>query len=110
DSLIGPWPEREEIYRERSPLFHAERIHAPVIFFQGLDDKVVLPEQSQMMVEELRHNHVPVSYIAFPDEGHGFRNADNIERAIQAEWYFYSRILGFPLPEPIEPVAIDNLP
>jgi dipeptidyl aminopeptidase/acylaminoacyl peptidase len=82
----------------------------PVIFFQGLDDKVVLPSQTEMMVDKLRHNHLPVAYTAFPEEGHGFRAARNIERAIQAEWYFYSRILRFPLSEAIESVPIENLP
>ncbi|WP_197648393.1 alpha/beta hydrolase family protein [Sulfobacillus thermosulfidooxidans] len=72
DSMVGPWPEAEAIYRARSPLFHAGQIHTPVIFFQGLDDKIVLPNQAEIMVEKLRKNHVPVAYIAFPEEGHGF--------------------------------------
>ncbi|WP_020375422.1 alpha/beta hydrolase family protein [Sulfobacillus thermosulfidooxidans] len=109
DSMVGPWPEAEALYHKRSPLFHADQIKAPVIFFQGLDDKIVLPNQAEMMIEKLQENHIPVAYIAFPEEGHGFRQAQNIKRATEAELYFYSRILGFSLAEAIDPVPIENL-
>ncbi len=109
DGLVGPWPEAQDVYEARSPLFHAEQISSPVIFFQGLDDKIVLPNQAEMMVDKLRENHVPVAYIAFPGEGHGFRQSANIQRATEAELYFYSRILGFKLASPVEPVPIENL-
>jgi dipeptidyl aminopeptidase/acylaminoacyl peptidase len=109
DGLVGPWPAAQAVYEARSPLFHTDQITAPVIFFQGLDDKIVLPNQAEMMVDKLRENHIPVAYIAFPGEGHGFRQAKNIQRATEAELYFYSQILGFSLATPIEPVAIENL-
>ncbi|WP_242968405.1 S9 family peptidase [Sulfobacillus sp. hq2] len=106
DNLVGPWPEAKSVYIERSPLYHAENITAPIIFFQGLDDKIVPPNQAEMMVNKMKSNHIPVAYLAFAGEGHGFRQAENIQRATEAELYFYSRILGFDLPTPVEPVEI----
>jgi len=110
DNLIGPYPARRDLYRERSPIYSAERLSCPVIFFQGLEDKVVPPNQAERMVEALRRKSVPVSYVPFEGEQHGFRQAANIKRALDAELYFYSRVFGFALAEPVEPVAIDNLP
>ncbi|HEY8516620.1 MAG TPA: S9 family peptidase [Candidatus Binatia bacterium] len=109
DSLVAPYPEGAEIYRARSPLFHAERLSCPVIFFQGLEDRVVPPAQAEAMVAALRAKRLPVAYVAFPGEQHGFRRAENIRRALEAELYFFSRVLRFALAEPIEPVAIENL-
>lgn len=109
DSLIGPYPERKDLYIERSPIHFADQIAVPVIFFQGLEDKVVLPEQSEKMVDALRSKHLPVAYLAFAGEQHGFRKAENIKRALDGEFYFYSRILGFTPADAIEPVEIENL-
>ncbi|UCD19150.1 MAG: S9 family peptidase [candidate division WOR-3 bacterium] len=109
DSLVGPYPNTKHIYRERSPLYHSERLSAPVIFFQGLEDEVVPPDQARKMVGALRRRGVPVAYITFEGEQHGFRNADNIRRALEAELYFYSRIFGFELSEDVEPVKIENM-
>jgi dipeptidyl aminopeptidase/acylaminoacyl peptidase len=109
DRLVGPYPEREDLYRERSPLAHAERIRCPVIFLQGLDDKVVPPDQSELMVDALRGAGIPVAYVAFEGEQHGFRQASSIERALEAELYFYGRIFGFEPADPIDPVDIANL-
>ncbi|MHB8572741.1 MAG: S9 family peptidase [Candidatus Dormibacteria bacterium] len=106
--LVGPYPERADLYRERSPLFHAENISVPLLTLQGLDDKVVPPNQSEMIVDAVRRRGVPVAYIAFPGEGHGFRGADSVKRAQEAELYFYSRVFGFTLPYPVEPVEIEN--
>lgn len=108
-SLIGPYPECEQIYRERSPIHHAAKLAHPTIFFQGLDDKIVPPPQSEIMVEALRTRGIPVAYIGFEGEGHGFRKAENIQRTLEAELYFHSRVFGFALPETVEPVAIANL-
>jgi dipeptidyl aminopeptidase/acylaminoacyl peptidase len=80
-----------------------------VIFFQGLDDKVVLPGQSVKLVEAMKANGVPVAYLAYEGEGHGFRKAENIRRTAEAELYFYSRVFGFPLAEPVAPVEITNM-
>lgn len=90
DWLIGTYPEEEERYRERSPLFHAECVSKPVIFFQGDEDAVVPPNQTEAMVAALRKNGTPVGYFLFSGEQHGFRQAANIKRALDAELYFYS--------------------
>lgn len=108
-SLVAPYPERADLYRERSPIHHTDKLNAPVIFFQGLEDKVVPPNQSEMMVEALRQKNLPVAYVTFEGEQHGFRQAANIKRALDGELYFYSRIFGFELADPVEPVPIENL-
>jgi dipeptidyl aminopeptidase/acylaminoacyl peptidase len=104
--LVGPPPERERLYRERSPLGHAERLSCPVIFFQGLDDKVVAPAQSELMVQALRSRRIPVAYLAFEGEGHGFRRAETIRRTLEAELWFYGRVFGFTPADEIEPVDL----
>ena len=109
DRLIGPYPERRDLYRERSPINHIERLSCPVIFFQGLDDKVVPPSQAEMMVDAVCRKGVPVAYIPFEGEGHGFRRARSIKRSLDAELYFYGKILSFKPADPIEPVAIENM-
>jgi dipeptidyl aminopeptidase/acylaminoacyl peptidase len=109
DRLIGPYPERRDLYRARSPIHFVDRISCPMILFQGLEDKIVPPNQAQLMVEALRRKGLPVAYLPFAGEQHGFRRAENIKRALEAELYFYARVFGFGLAEPIEPVAIDNL-
>ncbi len=109
DRLIGPYPERRDLYRERSPINFIERLSCPVIFFQGLEDKIVLPNQAEMMVEALRAKGLPVAYVPFEGEQHGFRRAENIKRALDAELYFYAKIFAFELADPVEPVRIENL-
>jgi len=109
DRLIGPYPERSDLYRARSPIHFAECLSCPVIFFQGLEDKVVPPNQTERMVAALREKGVPVAYLPFEGEQHGFRRAENIQRSLDGELYFYSRVFGFDLAEPVEPVPIENL-
>ena len=109
DRLIGPYPDHRDVYAERSPIHHADRLASPVIFFQGLDDKVVPPTQAESMVHVLRNKGVPVAYVSFEGEQHGFRRAANIKRAVDGEFYFYSRVFGFAPAEGLEPVEIDNL-
>jgi dipeptidyl aminopeptidase/acylaminoacyl peptidase len=106
DWLVGPWPAASARYRERSPLHHAERLRRPVIFFQGLDDRVVPPAQAEAMAAALAARGVPHAAVYFPGEGHGFRRAESVRRALEAELWFYGRVLGFatdaapePLPE-----------
>lgn len=108
-SMIGPYPEQKELYRQRSPVHYTGQLNCPIIFFQGLDDKVVPPQQSEMMVEALRKKGLPVAYLTFEGEGHGFRKAETTKRTLEAELYFYSRIFGFDLPEDVEPVEIENM-
>lgn len=109
DGLIGRYPEEVAIYHERSPIYAVDRLSCPVIFFQGDEDKIVPPNQAEMMVNALKAKGLPVAYVLFEGEQHGFRKADNIRRALDGELYFYSRVFGFDLAEAIEPVAIENL-
>jgi dipeptidyl aminopeptidase/acylaminoacyl peptidase len=98
-----------DLYRERSPICHVDKLNAPVIFFQGLEDKIVPPNQAETMVAAIRAKGLPVAYLAFEGEQHGFRQAANIKRALDGEFYFYSRVFGFTPADGIEPVAIENL-
>ncbi len=109
DKIIGPYPESAQLYRDRSPLYHLDKLGKPIIFFQGLEDKIVPPNQAEMMVEALRKKDIPVAYIAFEVEQHGFREAKNIKRATEAELYFYAKIFGFEPADRIEPVNIENI-
>ncbi len=108
-SLIGPYPERRDLYIERSPIHHLDRLSCPIILFQGLEDKIVPPNQSEMIFDALKRKGVPTTYIPFEGEQHGFRRAENIKRALDAELYFYARVFGFDLPEVVKPVEIENL-
>jgi dipeptidyl aminopeptidase/acylaminoacyl peptidase len=107
--LVAPYPERADLYRERSPIHHTNLLSAPVIFFQGMEDKIVPPNQAEMMVNALRAKGLPVAYLTFEGEQHGFRQAANIKRALDGELYFYSRVFGFDLAEEVEPAPIENL-
>ncbi|HAA31360.1 MAG TPA: peptidase [Cyanobacteria bacterium UBA8553] len=109
DGLIGPYPERKDLYEQRSPLHFTDQLSCPVIFFQGLEDKVVPPNQAEMMVDALKAKGLPVAYVAYEGEQHGFRRAENIKRTLDGEFYFYSRVFGFEPAESVEPVPIDNL-
>ena len=109
DKLVGPYPERRDLYQQRSPINYTERLSCPIIFFQGLEDKVVPPNQAELMVQALRAKGLPVAYVPFEGEGHGFRRAENIKRSLESELYFYSRVFGFDLADPVEPVPIENL-
>ena len=109
DSMIGPYPEMKGLYYERSPINFTEHLSCPVIFFQGLEDKVVPPNQAEAMVAALSTKGIPVAYLPFEGEQHGFRQAKNIKRALDGELYFYSRVFGFQLADPVEPVEIENL-
>ena len=88
DWLIGPYPQDRQIYAERSAINHVDRLSAPVIFFQGAEDRVVPPNQTELMVAALKERGVPVGYLLFDGEQHGFRKAENIKRALDAELYF----------------------
>jgi dipeptidyl aminopeptidase/acylaminoacyl peptidase len=110
DRLIGPLPEAEARYRERSPLNFTDRLACPVIFLQGLDDRVVPPNQAEAMVAALDAKGLPVAYVAFAGEGHGFRKAENVRRALEAELVFYGRIFGFAPAGDLAPLDIRNLP
>jgi dipeptidyl aminopeptidase/acylaminoacyl peptidase len=105
DSLVGPYPARRDLYRERSPIHFTERLSVPIAFFQGAEDAIVPPSQAEQMFAALRAKGVPVQYLLFDGEQHGFRRAENIKRALDAELYFYSVFLTrakltFPVPAP----------
>ena len=108
-SLVGPYPERKDLYFDRSPIHFIQNLSCPIILFQGDEDKVVPPAQSQMMFEAVRDKELPVAYLLFEGEQHGFRKAENIKRSLEAEFYFYSKIFGFEPADKIEPVQIENL-
>ena len=108
DGLVGVYPEEKELYQQRSPIHYLDRLSCPIIFFQGLEDKVVPPNQAQMMVDAIKEKGLPVAYVTFADEGHGFRQAANIKTAIESEFYFYARLFGFEPADRIEAVQIFN--
>ncbi|HKV39543.1 MAG TPA: S9 family peptidase [Blastocatellia bacterium] len=108
-SLVGPYPERRDLYIERSPIHFTDRLSCPIILFQGLEDKVVPPNQAEMMFEAVKAKGLPVAYVPFEGEQHGFRRAENIKRSLDAELYFYSKVFGFEPADKIEPVKIENL-
>lgn len=109
DSLVGPYPKDAAIYKERSPITHYQQLSSPIIFLQGLEDKIVPPDQAETMFNAVRAKGIPTAYLAFPGEQHGFRQAANIKRSLEAELYFYSRLFGFEPADEIEPVDIENL-
>jgi dipeptidyl aminopeptidase/acylaminoacyl peptidase len=107
--LIAPQPQAEALYQARSPINHTDKLARPMIFFQGLDDKVVPPQQSEMMVDALKQRGVPVAYVPLEGEGHGFRKGENIIRTLEAELYFYQRMFGLHDAAATPPMHIDNL-
>jgi dipeptidyl aminopeptidase/acylaminoacyl peptidase len=106
DRLVAPYPAQAKIYQDRSPLYFTDRLSCPIAFFQGLEDKVVPPNQAEMMVDALKAKGIPVAYVTFPTEQHGFREAANIKRALTGEFYFYARVFGFQPADDIEPIEI----
>lgn len=109
DRLMGPYPEMKAVYEARSPIHFAERLSAPTIFFQGTADKVVPVNQAERMVDALKKNGIPVAYVLYEGEGHGFIRAENITHSLAAELYFYARIFNFPYREEDPNLSIFNL-
>jgi dipeptidyl aminopeptidase/acylaminoacyl peptidase len=109
DSMIGPYPEAADLYEERSPLHNLDGFDTPVILLQGLDDRVVPPAQAEEIVAALDAKGIPHAYVAFAGEGHGFRKAENIERAREAELYFYSMVFKFDPADALDPVDIAHV-
>jgi len=108
DTLVGPFPERADLYRDRSAVDFADNLKVPVILFQGLEDKVVPPSQAEEFVAVCKKKKLPYAYVAFEGEQHGFRQEKNIRRSIEGEMYFLSRIFGFEVADKIDPVKIEN--
>jgi dipeptidyl aminopeptidase/acylaminoacyl peptidase len=109
DRLVGPWPEAAALYRARSPIHHVDRLSCPIIFFQGLEDAVVPPNQAELMVDALRQKGLPVAYLTFEGEQHGFRKAETIQTVLRAELAFYGRIFGFTPADGLPDLAMGNL-
>jgi dipeptidyl aminopeptidase/acylaminoacyl peptidase len=110
DSLIGPLPQAQSIYDSRSPLNHLDGFKVPVIVLQGADDPVVPPNQSERIVEALRARHVPVAYVLYPGESHGFRKPETIIHSLQAELSFFGQVFGFKPADQLPPLRIEGLP
>jgi dipeptidyl aminopeptidase/acylaminoacyl peptidase/uncharacterized protein (DUF2132 family) len=110
DKLVGPYPAQQALYRARSPVHHTECLASPMILLQGAEDKAVPPAQAEAMFEAVRAKGLPVAYLLFEGEQHGFRRAETIKRALEAELYFYGKVFGFTPADSIEPVPIENLP
>jgi dipeptidyl aminopeptidase/acylaminoacyl peptidase len=110
DGLVAPWPEGAAVYAERSPIHHTDALNTPLAVFQGDEDRVVPPEQAEMMVAALREKGVPHAYVLFAGEQHGFRKAENIRAALDGELSFYAQVLGFDLPpdEGITPITLSS--
>ena len=109
DGLIGPWPEAKGVYKARSPINHVQNFDAPMIVLQGSEDAVVPPNQSRMIVDALDKRRIPVAYIEFEGEQHGFRQAATIITAIQSELAFYGKVFGFMPSGEVTPIQIRNL-
>ena len=107
--LVGRWPEEKDLYRERSPVTHADKISRPLLLLQGLDDKVVPPSQAEAIVAELERNGVPYAYVAFEGEGHGFRGAYAMARTLENSLSFMGQLFGFEPADAIDAVEIENL-
>jgi dipeptidyl aminopeptidase/acylaminoacyl peptidase len=110
ESLIGPYPAGREVYRARSPIQHAEDLRAGLILLQGDDDPVVPPAQSQLMFDVVRNQGLPTALLRFAGEGHGFRRAETLKRALEAELDFVARVFHFAPNDDLEPISIENLP
>ena len=109
DRLVGAYPAEKKLYQDRSPINHTDRLDCPVIFLQGLDDPVVPPNQAETMVAALKAKGIPVAYIPFQGESHGFRQASTIVKAIESEFYFYTKIFGIEPADSLEAIEIFNL-
>ena len=109
DLLVGAYPQERELYQERSPVDRADDIRAPLLTFQGLDDRVVPPSQSEQLIDALERNGVPYAYLAFEGEGHGFRRRENLLRVPTSTLSFLAQIFGFEPADELEPVEIKNL-
>jgi dipeptidyl aminopeptidase/acylaminoacyl peptidase len=109
ESMLGPWPEAKQVYLDRSPALHAERITAPVLVQQGADDRIVPRSEAERIVDALFERRIPHAYLLYPGEDHGFRGHDAIIRSFGAELSFYAQVFGFEPADDIEPLEIQFL-
>jgi dipeptidyl aminopeptidase/acylaminoacyl peptidase len=108
ESMIGPYPERADLYRSRSPLRFVDRLERPLLLLQGLDDEVVPPSQAESMVEVLEREGIPHAYIAFEGEGHGFRREENVRRSLEATLSFVGQVFGFEAADELQPLELTS--
>jgi dipeptidyl aminopeptidase/acylaminoacyl peptidase len=106
DTMIGPYPEQQDVYRARSPVHFSDRLERPLLLLQGLDDEVVLPSQAEAMVEVLERKGIPHAYLAFEGEGHGFRKQANVRRSLEATLAFIGQVFGFVPAGELEPLEL----
>ena len=107
--LIGSYPDERQLYIDRSPIYHTDGLSCPLIVFQGMEDKVVPPSQSETLVKVLNEKKLPHAFLTFPGEGHGFRRSTSVKRSLEAELSFYAQIFGFDLADSLEAITISNL-
>ena len=108
DSLIGPYPEKKQEYYDRSAINFTERLSCPMIILQGTEDKIVPPSQAEIMAKALREKKIPFTLMMFKGEQHGFRDSKNIIASLEAELYFYSKVMKFIPSGEIKPIVIEN--
>ena len=108
DRLVGKWPEDEEIYKQRSPIHHIEQLSTPMVILQGSEDPIVPPNQAHLMAKKLKENDIPHALIEFSDEGHGFRKAPNITKAIESELAFFAQIFNFEPFDDLPKICIES--
>ena len=109
DGLVGPYPEAAALYRERSPLHHVDRLSCPMLILQGLDDRVVPPNQAEAMAAAVRAKGLPVALVMFEGEGHGFRGAATIRASYDAQLSFLGQVFGFVPAGPVPALTVENL-
>uniref|UniRef100_A0A6P8I3Q6 Uncharacterized protein LOC116297910 n=1 Tax=Actinia tenebrosa TaxID=6105 RepID=A0A6P8I3Q6_ACTTE len=109
DTLIGPYPEAKDVYKERSPIHYVEKLNCPIALFQGDEDKIVPPNQAEMMFNAVKNKGLPVAYKLYKGEQHGFRKAENIKSTLEGELYFFSKVFGFSAPGLTVELEIHNL-
>jgi dipeptidyl aminopeptidase/acylaminoacyl peptidase len=108
-TLVGPYPERADLYKERSPIHFTDRITTPMLVLQGADDRVVPPRQAELIVAALRERGIPHAYVLYEGEGHGFRKAENIVASLEAELSFYAQVLGLDVGDAVPRLAVEHL-
>lgn len=109
EALVGPYPTARDVFVERSPIHHVERLRTPMLIMQGTADKVVPPNQAILMADAVRAQGLPVALLLFEGEGHGFRRVSTRRAALEAELSFYAQLWGFSPADPVPPLSIDNL-
>ena len=109
ESLLGTWPEAQQVYLDRSPALHAEQITVPVLVQQGADDHIVPQSEAERIVDALFERHVPHAYLLYPGEDHGFRGHEAITKSFAGELSFYAQVFGFEPADDIEPLEIQFL-